>query len=541
MARVEEPDPDSAVGPSSERALQETEEALERARTSLRAVLDASHEIVVVHRRGVVVYANDAAVATLGYTGAVEVVGRPFLDMVDPGDREEAQRLLRGLQGQIDKLSVSAPRRIGLLRRDGTARATEAAAMPIMFDDELATAVLATDVTDRERTLARLVQVDRLAALGTLCAGAAHEINNPLTYTLLNIEHTLRALRAASADGSVLTPEQVEEMIASLSRSVDGAMRVRELGRSLTMFARGGSVDRRWPVDVRGALESSIQMSMHEIRDRARLVRQLGPVPLVAASETSLGQVFINLLVNAAQSIPEGDIENNEVRVSTTTDEHGNAVIEVTDTGTGIAPESLPRIFEPFYTSRKPGVGTGLGLSISSDAIHALGGTITVTSAPGAGSTFRVVLPPSPQLEAGPSEHAVALREPSALGEPAARVLVVDDEHLVGDAIARALASECDVTHAASGREALALLSGGARFDLVLCDARMPDLSITALHVEVSRVAPAISDRFVFMTDGALSPMASAFLESVGSRWLEKPVGLEKLREIVRGCRGGPL
>jgi DNA-binding NtrC family response regulator len=112
----------------------------------------------------------------------------------------------------------------------------------------------------------------------------------------------------------------------------------------------------------------------------------------------------------------------------------------------------------------------------------------------------------------------------------------------VGDAIVRALAAECHVTHAASGRDALALLSGGAgaSFDLVLWDVRMPDLSVTALHAEVARVAPAIADRFVFMTDGALTPTASAFLESVGSRWLEKPVGLEKLREIVRGYRRDP-
>ncbi len=407
------------------------------------------------------------------------------------------------------------------------------AAMPIAFDGVLATAVLATDVTDRERTLAHLVRADRLAALGTLCAGAAHEINNPLTYTLLNIEHTLHARCALPPENGALTSTQIADMIESLSRSMAGAKRVSELGRSLTLFARGGGTDRRGVVGVQEALESSIQMSMHEIRHRARLVRDFEDVSPVDANETSLGQVFINLLVNAAQSIPEGDVEKNEVRVSTRTDEQGNVVVEVADTGAGIAPEALSRIFDPFYTSKLPGAGTGLGLSMSHGAIAALGGRITVTSTPGVGSTFRVSLPPSSRVPRAPP----APESNSALPRRAAHVLVVDDEELVGDAIVRALARECRVTHAASGREALALLSGGASYDLILCDVMIPDLSVMELHAETARVAPALADRFVFMTGGAFAPTARAFLESVGSPCLEKPLGLEKLREVVRGLR----
>jgi signal transduction histidine kinase/CheY-like chemotaxis protein len=451
------------------------------------------------------------------------------VDLIDPKDRFEAEP---GRAPENDEDVSGAPRKVCFLCRDGSARATETVVLPITFEGALATAVLATDVTDRERTLVHLIQAERLAALGTLCAGAAHEINNPLTYTLLNIEHTMRTLRALPSEGGALTRAQIDEMIASLSRSRDGMTRVSELGRSLTLFARGAGSERRGIVGVQGALESSIKMAAHEIRHRARLVCDFGDVPPVDANDTSLGQVFINLLVNAAQSISEGNVENNEVRVSTRIDEQGNVVVEVADTGVGIEPEALPRIFDPFYTSKQPGAGTGLGLSISRATIQALGGGITVTSTPGVGSTFRVVLPPS-RLPRAPSPPESGF----ALAARAAHVLVVDEEGLVGDAIVRALATECRVTHAASGREALALFSAGESYDVILCDVMMPDLSIMDLHAEMMRVAPALAGRFVFMTGGAFTPKARAFLESVGSPYLEKPLGLDKLREVVRGWR----
>src|SRR5262249_29796154 len=150
--------------------------------------------------------------------------------------------------------------------------------------------------------------------------------------------------------------------VQSLSQAVEGANRVRQIVRDLMTFAQG-NVEQRGLVDVRGVVESSIQMAWHEIRHRARLVKSLGEVPYVEANEARLGQVFLNLLVNAAQAIPEGHANENEVRVTTRTDEDGHAVVEIADTGGGIDPEALPRIFDPFFTTR--GTGTGLGLSIS--------------------------------------------------------------------------------------------------------------------------------------------------------------------------------
>jgi nitrogen-specific signal transduction histidine kinase/CheY-like chemotaxis protein len=395
-----------------------------------------------------------------------------------------------------------------------------------------------TDITERDQARAQILHTDRLAALGTLAAGTAHEINNPLTYAILNCEHVLRDLRALAAGKAQPSVEHLQEMIASLARSVDGAMQVGQVVRQLTLFACGGNLDRRAPVDVRGVVESAIQMALHQIVFRARLVRSLVQVPPVYANEASLGQVFLNLLVNAAQSIPEGRPDAHEVRVSTAVDASGRIVVEVADTGRGIDPSQLPRVFDPFFTMNAGGAASGLGLSLAHGTVSALGGQITVTSTPGVGSTFRVILPPrSAAISPGDEEGA------TARGQRRARMLIVDDEPLVREALGRALGRDFIVTLAGSGREALDMLSDPARgpYDVILCDLMMADVSGMDLYAETLRTAPAAGGRFVFMTGGAFSAQARAFLENVDRPCLAKPLDLPRLREIVRAWRAaGP-
>ena len=284
----------------------------------------------------------------------------------------------------------------------------------------------------------QLVERHRMAGLATLSAGVAHQINNPLTYLLLNLEYVLRKLRAASA-----SDDPMREMIAgdgkglvglaqSLQYAVEGAHRVRQVVRDLLTFAQGDA-EHRSLVDLRGVVESATQMAWHEICHRARFSKVLAEVPLVEANEARLGQVFLGLLVNAAQAIPEGQADRHEVRVVTRTDERGNAVVEVTDTGAGIATEDLPRIFDPFFTTKGLD-GMGLGLAISHGTIRSLGGDITVTSAEGMGTTFRVVLRPA---QRGRGCEAASSREVTVASRN--RVLIVDDDLLVAKALARAL------------------------------------------------------------------------------------------------------
>jgi nitrogen-specific signal transduction histidine kinase/CheY-like chemotaxis protein len=382
-----------------------------------------------------------------------------------------------------------------------------------------------------------LLLADRLAAIGTLAAGAAHEINNPLTYTLINVEHVLRQLRAlAAAGGEVVVDDgsdSLPQLIRSLEQAADGMQRVRAIVHNLLTFSSGGLAARTL-VDVRSIVESSIQMSMHELVHRARVVRDFSDVPPVEANEAALGQVFLNLLVNAAQAIPEGNVQGNEVRVTICTDDRGSAIVEVADTGVGIAPDVLPRIFDPFFTSNKSGRGTGLGLSISHGTIASLHGTIAVSSEVGRGSRFRVSVPAAARWRVDTPSSATRLYPPSRR-----RVLVVDDDGLVGEALARALQDDAEVEILIDSRTAVEKLAAGERWDVILCDLMMPTLSGMELYGETLKRAPDAASRFVFMTAGAFTPGARAFVDSVANRCIEKPVDIERLREIVR--RGEPM
>jgi CheY-like chemotaxis protein len=297
--------------------------------------------------------------------------------------------------------------------------------------------------------------------------------------------------------------------------------------RDLLTFSQG-NVEQRGMTDVRGIVESAVQMAWHEIRHRARLTKRLGEVPPVDANEGRLGQVFLHLLVNAAQAIPEGHADKHEIRVITRTDEQGNAVVEVSDTGSGIAPDDLPCIFDPFFTTKGEG-GTGLGLAIAHGTVRGLGGDIQVSSAPGRGTTFRVVLPPAKPwrgLATPSSAHNVGALQ-------RARLLIVDDERLVGEAIARSLAEESEVEVVTDAEQALARIAAGERYDVVLCDLLMPVMTGMDLYAEVVRTAPKLAGRIVFMTGGAFTARARAFLESVGNQCLEKPLDMSKLRSVL--------
>ena len=509
----------------------EAAQGLQEARESFSTLVQISPDLVVLHRGGRIVRANPAVARALGIRSGDELVGTSLLELFHPDDQANvAARVLKPAPPR----ERSQPFGLRWRRKDGAGhRTTEAVTASVDFEGEAAVLVVARDVTERVEFQHQLLQRDRMAALGTLAAGVAHEINNPLTYLLVNLEHVLRRLRAATASDDPIAElgaggtGVLASFVQSLQHSVDGANRVRQIVRDLLTFSQG-NVEQRTVTDVRGIVESAIQMAWHEIRHRSRLVKTLAEVPPVDANEGRLGQVFLNLLVNAAQAIPEGHADRHEIRVSTRTDERGNAVVEVSDTGMGIAAEDMPRIFDPFFTTKGES-GTGLGLAISHGTVRGLGGDIEVRSAPGKGTTFRVVLPAAKAWR-GATAPASA-HNTRALPRP--RLLVIDDERLVAEAIARALAEESDVEVATDAQQALARIGAGAHYDVVLCDLLMPVMTGMDLYAEVVRTAPKLAGRIVFMTGGAFTPRARAFLESVASPCLEKPLDMGKLRSIL--------
>lgn len=497
------------------------EEAHRRSEANFRALIESAPVGILVHDGRAIRFVNKAIVDCLGYGTAEELVGRTPLDLVHPEDRELAAARL--------PFSAADPaREERLLRKDGSVATVEATELKVTFDEHAAVMVLFRDVTERKQLQVQLLLADRMASMGTLAAGVAHEINNPLSYVLANvslgdeslaeIERTCAGCRASVAD--------VRELLRDAR---DGLERMRIIVGGLKAFSRADD-DRSGPVDVHAVLESSISVAWNEIRHRARLVRDYGDVPHVRANEARLGQVFLNLLTNAAQAIAEGGVDDNEIRLTTRVDDAGYVRAEVRDTGAGIRPEIIGRIFDPFFTTKAVGAGTGLGLAISHGIVAALGGELTVESDVGRGALFRLRLP----MARGTLTPAPTLLEPEVGSARRTRVLIIDDDGLVARAVARTLSDGHIVTIFTSAREALAhVASDVGRYDIILCDLMMPELNGMELYEELERVAPTCVERIVFLTGGAFTPRAGAFLGRVPNLRIEKPFDTHALRALV--------
>jgi signal transduction histidine kinase/ActR/RegA family two-component response regulator len=393
------------------------------------------------------------------------------------------------------------------------------------------------DVTLKKTLESQLMVSDRMASVGTLAAGVAHEINNPLAAVMANLEYIAESIEGATGPSAStyagrpapMAAGLMDEKKAPLGDAREAAQRVRLIVRDLKLFSRSPSEDASGPVDVKAAMESSLGMAWNEIRHRARLVKDYGVVPAVEATEGRLGQVFLNLLVNAAQALPEGRAERNVIRVTTRL--AGDRVItEVSDTGPGIPPQIIGRIFDAFFTTKAVGVGTGLGLAICHRIVTDMGGELTVESEVGAGTTFRVALPLA-HAEERPLAEAIA--QPAVTGRRG-RILVVDDEETLVKIVTRLLSREHEVVSTVSAREALEFCVRGDKFDLILCDLMMPEMTGMDLHRELSLAVPDMANRMIFLTGGAFTQQARNFLTDPPKEHIEKPFDAANIRAIVQ-------
>lgn len=382
--------------------------------------------------------------------------------------------------------------------------------------------LLARDITEKKEAETRLVVSERMASLGMLGAGVAHELNNPLASVIANLDVAIDDV--ASSSGAP-RPADLSEV---LKDARDGAERLRHIVRDLRIFSREEG-EERGPVQVERVLESTLRMAATEIRHRARLVTSYAGVPPVEGSEGRLGQVFLNLIVNAAQALPEGRFATNEIRVATSLDERGRVLVSVADTGPGIPLDVQRRMFTPFFTTKPAGVGTGLGLCICQRIITSFGGEIGFESMAGQGTVFRVLLlPASNTASQRPTGQPVELAAPRR-----GRLLVVDDDTNVARAVKRVLEREHDVTVANTAAPVLEALAAGQRFDVILCDLMMPQLTGMDFYQALLRIDTEQTRRVVFLTGGAFTPAAREFLTSVANPSLEKPVDPHRLRAFV--------
>lgn len=414
-------------------------------------------------------------------------------------------RALRGEQIEDEELVIRRP--------TGEPKWMSVTARPILSDDSKIEGVVAVirDVTQEKRSQAQQIASDRLASIGVLAAGIAHEINNPLTSVIAELDMAIE-----DTDASHRSMER-------LHTARDAAARVHTIVRDLRTLSRNETEDVSSPVELRRVLDTALRMAVPQTRQCANVIREFDDVPLVVGNEARLVQVFLNLLVNAAQAIVPGDIQGNEIRVRAR-EVNGGVRVEVSDSGVGMSTDVRLRLFTPFFTTKPVGKGTGLGLSISHRIVTAAGGTIDCESAPGKGTTFRVWLPAAPvgtRRQSAPRSMTTV--------EVRMRILVIDEDPLAFQIVSRALRPEHEVVQAKTPREALAKLEVDSAFDVVLCDVDTHGASVRTFYDELCIRSPELGPRVAFLCakNGADDP-------SLPRRALPKPFDGPTLRRFLR-------
>jgi len=357
-------------------------ETVRQSTGEVHALFDRIPDLVLIHRAGLILWKNRAVVNALGYEGHDDLVGKQLVEIVAPISRELLRERMTGAVDGKEPDLIEA----WLLARNGTNVLVEVSPSHVVsFGGKPARLVVGRDVTERMRLQQQLLTAERMASIGMLAAGVAHEVNNPLAYVLNNVELAMRAL-APLGDSTRQSRE-------ALTVALEGVDHIRTIVRDLLVLSR---VDDRavGPVDVRSVVESTLALAANKISERAELTCEYHPVPLARGTAARLGQVVLNLVANAVEAMPESSRATNQLRV-VVQEAGGRAVVEVSDNGVGILPEHVARVFDPFFTTKALGYGTGHGLAIRQRLVTEIGGELTVVSTPDQGSTFRVALPSS--------------------------------------------------------------------------------------------------------------------------------------------------
>ena len=440
-----------------------------------------------------------------------------LVSLTDITIRKQAEEALRGFNATLAQ-------QVAARTTEAEARAQELAQVNAALREEMATRQQAEAQVRQQQDA--LFQREKLAAMGTLLASVAHELNNPLAVILMQAD----LLRTDAGHGPL--GEYAMEI-------TEAATRCERLVRQFLTLARQ-HVPERTTVDLHALIADTLELlgSALRIDTIAVDLHLAADFPRLWADPHQLQQVLVNLVTNAQQALR--DVESpRQLTLSTRWDPTCAVVtLEVTDSGPGIPPAIQARLFEPFFTTKPPGVGTGLGLPLCQGIIEGHGGTISVRSAPGQGTTFRIELPVSavPALSAGSDG-----RDEAPATVPSCTILLVDDEPGIVKGLTLLLRRDGHTIHtAANGRLALAQLQERA-YDLILCDLRMPELDGPGLYRALEQRASPLCRRFIFLTGDTLSPEVAAFFAQSGVPRLTKPfTAAEVRRAIALARRGSP-
>jgi len=374
-------------------------------------------------------------------------------------------------------------------------------------------------------TEARLAHAEKLASIGRVTAAVAHEINNPLSYLGMNLLFIREELDSPGRNQ--------DELARALADSIDGVHRITHLVARLRGYARGeAEPSDAGATDIGAALDRAMKLAEPLTRNRAAVRCDWPALPPAAGQEPALVQVFVNLIVNAAQAVPEDRAAENEIAIRAR--ENGEwLVVEIIDNGCGIPSEILPRLGQPFFTTKPIGEGTGLGLAVSQSTLRAIGGKLEFESEPGR-TVARVHLPISRSQEAT-SEVAQAAPGPGVVS--GLRILIVDDDERVARSLQRILTGH-DITIVGGGAAGLDVLRERTDFDLILCDLMMPGMTGMDFYEVVAASHPELVHRMTFVTGGAFTEKGRAFCEKHAARVLAKPVSVDELNRVLAEVAG---
>jgi PAS domain S-box-containing protein len=488
--------------------------SIERGRSFLDAVLDTVPAMVfVADKQGTIVRVNRAGQSLSGRAER-DVIGSP-LSLLMPAAEGLLTNATRSLHEAVLITAAGEQRLLAISAAELPREADGAAELVV---------VSGVDITQQRDLQQRLQMTDRLVTLGSLAGGVAHDINNPLAVARANLELLDRQLAADAPAVPECGPCQ-----QLIHDALEGVQRVASITEELDSFQRTMG-DRIGDVDVQAVIRSAAKLADNEIRHRAQLTLELSAVPTVLSSPSRLGQVFLELLLNAAQALPEGAAGQHSIGVRCFTADDGSAVVEVEDSGAGIPEEQRARIFEPFFTTKRA-IGSGLGLPTSKRIVEEAGGTLTLCGEADRGACFRVTLPPSASARIGAVDQT-SPRGPIKPRDGRGRVLIIDDEPAVGRALRRILSLSHDVVVSESGREGLARLAEQP-FDVVLCDLMMPELSGVEVFRQIERDHPALAAKVVFVTGGAFTEQSRVFLDDIANPRLPKPFELDEVQAVV--------
>lgn len=477
-----------------------------------RSIMEnATCGIFILDLNGVISGLNSHAEKIFGYSHD-QIIGKDYRNFIYSPERNyeniQMQKLL------LEK--IIGPNQTYIQQANGTIRDVEYSASYIENEEEIFILGIINDNTERNQLRSQTILTSKLATVGTLTAGIMHEINNPMTFVLTNLKYMEEQLKTLSQD-YIKQNTFMLKLNDIIDESIQGVERIRKIINDLKGFARVDTDDLTL-VDIHEVLSTAINMAYPQFKHVATLEKDFTTdIPLLLLNTSKLHQVFLNLIINSVQAMEGDDFSKNIIQVKTYI-KSNSIFIDITDTGHGISPENLSKIFNPFFTTKPIGVGTGLGLSISSEIIHNLGGEISVKSCLGKGSTFSILLPihvtsENPNLKLQESKMAVGKK-----------ILVVSDDPSLLTILDRIFQKDNQVTKALGGRAAFDLFEKKEdKFDIVISNLNMININGIDLYNYLIKTDPKLADRIIFTTDDTSSPTITKFLKGIKNPCIKKP------------------